>query len=364
MRILHIMQCANLGGMEQTTLLRMIGLKSRGNQVRLVSLNPLGQLEPLLKQNGIPAVGLPYRGRRGWRSLGLMYRAFRAEPVDAIMMHGHNLAAMLALGNLCRERRVLCLHFHHTGVKPEWQWRMVYRVALKQFPVVTYPTDFIRREAQAMWPPLAAISCTLRNPFPLPELASKEERAEARRSLGLPPDAPVVGNAGWLIERKRFDIFLRVAAAIARQAPDALFLIAGDGPLRASLVRMAAELGIADRVRWVGWQRDLTAFYSSLDVLHFNSHWDALGRTPLEALTYGVPVVASVVHGGLSEILDGQGYAYLTATHDVEWLKEKIVFLLSNPEVGRRMVTAARARLSGMCSPEKDLETICQLLRL
>ena len=364
MRILHIIQCANLGGMEQSALLEMKGLMARGHECRLVSLNPVGELGPLLEEGRIPAVGLPYRGRFGWRSLGAMYRGFRSVPADAVMMTGHNLAAMLALGNFCPERRLLCLHYHHAGVKPAWAWRTIYRVAVRQFQAVTYPSDFVRREAEALYPPLGALTHTVLYPLVVPDQPGEVRRGEARQRLGLPREARIVGNAGWLVRRKRFDVFLRVARAVASAVGDALFLIAGDGPLRPELEELARGLGIAGRVRWLGWQRDLTAFYSALDVLHFNSDWDAVGRTPIEALADGIPLVASVIHGGLAEIVDREEYGYVNSTHDEAWLAKKIVFLLENPEAGRRMASAARARLKELCSPERHVETICRLLRL
>ncbi len=77
--------------------------------------------------------------------------------------------------------------------------------------------------------------------------------------------------------------------------------------MRDSLQRLAASLGIATPgVIWTGWLTDLTPFYAGIDVLLFNSDWDALGLTPVEAMSYGVPVVASVEHGGLGEILDNR----------------------------------------------------------
>src|SRR5262249_4485352 len=135
--------------------------------------------------------------------------------------------------------------------------------------------------------------------------------------LGLPPEARVIGNAGWLIPRKRFDVFLRVAQNIAREEPNAFFLIAGDGPQAGSLRSLAWNLGIAQRIRWLGWKSDFTSFYRSLDLALFSTDWDALPRTPLEALGEGVPVVASAVNSGLWEILDEETYGFVFRTHDI-----------------------------------------------
>ncbi|MGD0013046.1 MAG: glycosyltransferase [Bryobacteraceae bacterium] len=362
MRILNIVQCTNLGGMERSTLLSMIGLQARGHECRLLSLNPLGPLAPELQAHGIPAIGLPYRGRGGWRSLPLVRRTLRSIQTDAVIMHGQNLGAMLALGDQCSGRRVLCQYYHHTGVKPPWQWRLIYRLAARRFNAITFPSDFVRLEAEALCPRIRPLSSTLRDPFLLARPVSAAERACARAELGVPLDAAVVGNAGWLIPRKRFDVFLRVAARVCSARPGTLFLIAGDGPERNALRSLAAGLAIEGSVRWLGWQADLTPFYRSLDVLLFNSDWDAMARTPMEAMSHGVAVVASVRNGGIQEMITGPEFGFLTGDHDEEWLASRVVMLIDDAGLRERSGAAARARLAAFSDAEAHTDRLLELL--
>lgn len=362
MRICNIIQCTNLGGMEHSSLALLIELKARGHQVELLSLNTLGDLGPILAAQKIPADGLPYRGRGGWRSLPRLKRRLARVRGDALVMTGHNLLAMLALGNLCRDRRLLSMHFHHAGVKPAWQWRLIYRVAALRFSAIAFPTDFIRREAEAIYPPIGAISHTIGSPISLREMPTESDRAAARRALDLPERAIIVGNAGWLIPRKRFDVFLRVAGNIAREEPTAFFVIAGEGPEGTALRSLAAQLGIADRVLWLGWQPDLSSFYGSLDLLLFNADWEALGRTPLEALAAGVPVVASVLHGGLSEVLDSASYPLLFDRHDTGRLTEAALGILRDRSRAASIVASARLRLERTASVSAYADRVWNLL--
>ena len=358
MRILHIIQCTNLGGMEHAALSITKGLQQRGHPCRWVSLNPLGDLKPLLDEAHVPSLGLPYRGPWGALGLPAMRRAFRAEPRDAVIMTGTNFSAMLALGSRRGEPRILCVHYHHTGVKPRWQWRLIYALARRRFRVITFPSDFVRREAEEIYPPIAAISKTIRTPLCLPPLPSLCEKSAARERLGIPRDVPVIGNAGWLIPRKRFDIFLRVAARVTACLPRALFVVAGDGPDRADLERLARELGVAQKVKWIGWQTDLNDFYCALDVLLFNSDWDAMPTTPVEAIGYGVPVVASLLQGGLREVVEPGSHLFLCSQHDVECLAEKLLFVLAHPEEARNMTMAGRRRLLEVMPVEQLVTTI------
>ena len=363
-RILHIMQCACLGGMEKATLELMCALKGVGYENRLVSLHPINGLGPLLEERGIPATGLKYRGPAGSFSIPEMAREFRRTMADGVVMTGHNLAAFTALAGLGCKKRLLFIHSHHRGIKPEWQWRAIYKAALRIFPRVAFCADFIREEAENIHPPLRAVSTTLRNPFQLPPLPSDEDRAMSRAALKIPEGMLVVGNAGWLIERKRWDVFLNVAARVARERSDVIFLASGDGPLRDGLRRQCNALGLTERVRWLGWQQDLTSFYHSLDVLVFNSDWDALPRTPLEAGAYGVPAVASAIHGGLSEVIASSRVGFLIDQHDEDLLASRTLQLLSDARLRRAMGAACRQFLAENHDPERNARELLTLLNL
>ncbi len=352
MKILNLIQCANLGGMEQVSLRLMRGLQARGHELRLLCLNPIGGLGPLLQASGIPFEGLPYAGRGGWRILPSLRRKFHEYPADAMIMTGHHLLAMPTMGNFAKGHRILAIHFHHAGEKPEWQWRLIYRVACSRFQAITFPADFIRQEAERIYPPVAALAHTVRNPLFMPALPTAEQKKAARRTLGLPMDGPIIGNAGWLIPRKRFDVFLQTAALILARCPEAHFVIAGNGGERVRLQALAARLNLTGRLTWTGWVQNMETFYHSLDVLLFNSDWDALPTTPLEAMSHGVPVVASVLNGGLKEIISAPDWGFLLNRHEPETLAEAVVHLLQNPAAAARISKAGRERIRLTSDPE------------
>lgn len=362
MRIINIMQGTNLGGMEQASLRLMLGLMNRGHACEVLSLNPIGSLGPLLEKQQIPAIGLPYLGKGGWRSFFRLWNALRNVRADALIMTGHSFLGMLALGGLCRGKRLLAIHFHHTGVKPVWQWRLIYRVACRCFQAITFPSDFIRAEAEELYPLVKNLAHTVRNPLVVPTLPTDEERSLARVALGIKADIPVIGNAGWLIPRKRFDVFLRVAHRVLQEEPTAIFLIAGDGEERTQLEAFARELDIFEKIVWLGWQQDLKLFYQSLDVMLFNSDFDAMGLSPLEAVSYGVPLVASVQQGGLKEIVDNDNGGFLLDSHDIAVLSEKTVYYVRNQDAARKAALECRDRIAQMSDTVRIAQEIESLL--
>ncbi|XHR26753.1 MAG: glycosyltransferase family 4 protein [Chthoniobacteraceae bacterium] len=365
MNLLNIIQCTNLGGMEQASLRLMKGFIQNGHRVSLLSLNPLGALTEALDTAGISSKGLDYIGEGRMRNWLLLRKLIQASAPDSILMTGHNLMAQLALGNVCWGRRVLAIHFHHSGVKRIWQWRIIYANACKRFRAIVFPSEFVRREAENIYPPLGEISHVIRYPMEMREAHSETDRQTARNILRLPGlDVPLVGNAGWLIKRKRWDVFLKVAAKVSAELPKVRFVIAGDGPEKNRLMSLATDLGIQEKVFWLGWIKEMKIFYQSLNAVLFNSDWDALPVTPQEAMSYGVPVVASILHGGLGEIILDHSQGFLLHEHETEMLADRLCTLIADPILANEVGKNGSARIALLSSPEKIGYAYEKLLRM
>jgi glycosyltransferase involved in cell wall biosynthesis len=100
--------------------------------------------------------------------------------------------------------------------------------------------------------------------------------------------------------------FLQAAAQLLRPCPEVEFVLVGDGPLRPGLEKMAAELGIKDKVLFLGERHDIPAVLASLDVSVLISASESLSNVILESMAAAVPVVASNVGGNPELVKDGQ----------------------------------------------------------
>ncbi len=359
MNILNIIQCANLGGMEQSSLRLMKALQIRGHSLQLISLNPIAGLGPLLSQSGIQACGLDY-AHDGWARTALQVRRMVANSdAEALILTGHNLPATMALFGVGPKRKLFAVHYYHQGVMPSWRWWLIYQLAVQVFQTITFPSDYVRREAEVICPSIAAIAETVRNPIEIPPLPSKLQSNTLRVQYGIPHDAPIIGNAGRLIDNKRFDVFLRVAAKIHQFHPNIHFLIAGDGEERGDLEALAADLGLYSVTHFTGWLSDLDPFYAAIDVLLFNSDWDCFPTTPIEAMAHGIPVVASLLHGGLREILDERN-GWFMDKHDEELLCYNVLEALGSEGKSRGIV--ARRIVCEFSDPHIIAERIEQKL--
>jgi glycosyltransferase involved in cell wall biosynthesis len=132
------------------------------------------------------------------------------------------------------------------------------------------------------------------------------DRDRARRELGIAPGERVAAIVGSLHRRKGHGVLLGALRRLADDGRAPVLLAAGDGPERARLEGAARELGVAERVRWLGRLEDVRPVLAAADVVVAPSLAEGLGVAAIEALAAGRPVVASAV-GGLGELVrDGR----------------------------------------------------------
>jgi glycosyltransferase involved in cell wall biosynthesis len=116
-------------------------------------------------------------------------------------------------------------------------------------------------------------------------------RARTREALGLREDAFVIGHVGRFKSSKNHRFLLDVAAAVFAREPRASLVLVGDGELMPEIEARARELGIADRVAFVGARADVPALMRAMDVFVFPSQYEGLGLVLLEAQASGLPCV-------------------------------------------------------------------------
>ncbi|HID08695.1 TPA: glycosyltransferase family 1 protein, partial [Candidatus Micrarchaeota archaeon] len=171
------------------------------------------------------------------------------------------------------------------------------------------------------------------------------DREEFRREIGA-QGLRLVETVVRLEWAKGVDVFLRAAADVVREFPNTLFIIVGDGNLkwRLKLERLASRLGIPDKVRFLGFRRDVPRIMAALDIFVLASRREASGGVILEAGLAGAPVVASTADGIPEYIEDGKtGLLFPVGDHRA--LARRILLLLSNPRLARRLAEAHRRRV-------------------
>jgi glycosyltransferase involved in cell wall biosynthesis len=192
--------------------------------------------------------------------------------------------------------------------------------------------------------------------------APADARQTQRLELGLPDDRFVVTWLGRMTEIKRADDLLRAFALVRGSGIDAALLLVGDGPLRAALEALAAELGIAEDCRFTGYREDVGPIYAASDAVALTSANEGTPVSVIEAQAAGLPAVATDVGGVRDVVADGRT-GFLAPAGDVSAIAERLVDLASRPDLRRELGEAGREHVRDRYSVPRLLDDVDRLYR-
>ncbi len=192
---------------------------------------------------------------------------------------------------------------------------------------------------------IRAIASAIENDIPE---ATPSSRAAARLRLGVPEDALVVGTVGRLAPQKAPQDMVAAMEAMARA--DVYFVWVGGGPLLESTRKRIERRGLAGRFLLLGERQDVGALLPAFDVFALASLYEGLPCSIVEAMTCGVPVVATAVNA-VPEVVVAGRTGLLVPPGAPKLLGRAIAYMLDHPDEGKRMASAARAQLGDRFHP-------------
>ncbi len=189
--------------------------------------------------------------------------------------------------------------------------------------------DYMRREG---WP---EDRCRLIGNFcDAPNFASRNTvRQEVRRETGVPADATVLLALGRLHPKKAHDVLFRAMVSV----PGTYLLLAGEGPIRGELDNLAADLGLNDRIRFLGWRRDAERLFAAADICVMPSRFEPLGNVILEAWANRTPVIAARATGPEWLVEDNKS-GLLFPIDNAEALASALQRLIGDPALAEALV--------------------------
>jgi glycosyltransferase involved in cell wall biosynthesis len=196
--------------------------------------------------------------------------------------------------------------------------------------------------------------------------ARREPRQDARAALGLDAVAPVIAVLGRISDWKGQDVLVRALAEPPLRERRVLGLIAGEVWPGAedrldSVLRLARELDVADRLQLPGFRDDVNAVYGAADVIAVPSTApDPLPGTAIESAAAGCAVIAAA-HGGLPEIIRDRRTGRLVPPRDPRALAQAAAELIDDPVERERLGYAAAADVSERFAPQRLLTAVQDL---
>lgn len=183
-----------------------------------------------------------------------------------------------------------------------------------------------------------------------------------RQELSVGPDTKIIATIGSITPRKGHSIFIEAASKLKDSFEDVEFLIVGDGEkqLVSELTAKARRMGLADTLHFVGWRTDIANIMAGINLLVVSAEQEAFGRTIIEAMAAGVPVVATRSGGPEEIVIDGVT-GFLVPVNNPEQLAVAAARILSNNDLAFQFSKAGHARVKEHFSEDvyvRNIETI------
>jgi len=315
MRVLHVFGKMDRGGAETglVRLLRHIDRESYQTDILVHTTEP-GTLDDAVRSLGARIISCPSYSQplRYARNLARIVRQY--GPYDIVHSHvhlysGYILGIAFALGIPIR-----IAHAHTTSNNPRGSGgvsRELYVRAVKAAIAMFATGGFaVSREcAESLFPPIRETNNrwkVLHSGIDLEPFAVCADQKALRKDLGLTSASVVIGHVGRFDDGKNHSFFVDTALMFLKEEPKAMFLLVGDGPLRARTEERVRELGVRDRFVFLGVRTDVPSLMiGAMDALLFPSKFEGLPITILEAQAAALPCVVSDVITKECDVLHG-----------------------------------------------------------
>jgi glycosyltransferase involved in cell wall biosynthesis len=339
-RVAHVLRSLEFGGAERLVV-DLAGLQKASGRIapEFVCLESFGPLLEEAERRGIPCVLAGTGGIRYVSGIWRLWRRFSLGRPDIV--HTHNYLSHVHAAPAARLAGIPVIHTKHGKAVTSFAWSKRFRKFLYELAdaivVVSKETgESFRAKSGVDRAKLTVIY----NGIDTSRFASLD-RAAARRELGLDEDRIVFGAVSRLDPVKDHPTMLRAFKSAVDRCARCMLLVVGDGPERATIERLIAELGLGQTVRLEGFRSDIPTYLVSLDVFLQPSTEEGLSLTILEAAATGVPIVASRV-GGTPEIIESGKTGTLVPAGDVAALARALGGFIEDPEPFREMARRAR----------------------
>ena len=335
----------DVGGMERVVLDLCRTAVEQGSKVTLLCLDKPGELSRQALDTGAKVISLGKS--EGVDSAMRTCTASLIAEIRPDIIHTHQIGVLWYVGDGAREAgHIPVVHTEHIdnvakakGHYRKFRARALWHLAGRNADLFCCVSNDIARSA-ARWHtvPKAKID-VVTNGIDTGRYSKQHCGDEIRSSLGIPLDAPVIGSVARLDEVKRQDLLIHAVAKLGKEHDDVQLLLVGDGAWRRRLEELAAELNIASRVHFAGYQDRTERYLAALDIFALTSRLEGLPLVLLEAGAVGLPVVSSAV-GGIPQALENGKTGVLFPQGDLSALVRALRELLAHPIERARMSDA------------------------
>ena len=332
-RVLHVDTAATWRGGQNQVLLTARGMAARGIAAP-VACRGGGELASRAGAAGATVLPLPFRGDLWPPAIVALAGVLRRERPDAVLLHDpHAVSAGLVAARLAGQLPLVAVRRVDFPLRGAFS-RAKYRACFRVVAVSRAIGSVVERGGV----PRSRLRLVYEG---VPDRAPLPGGREVLAGLGIPPGAPVVGNVAALTGHKDHATLVEAMALLRPRVPEARLVIAGEGELRPALEALVRDRGLGDRVAFAGFRHDLDRLLPAFSVFCLSSRLEGLGTSLLDAMAFGLPVVATAA-GGIPEAVEDGVTGRVVPPRDPAGLAAALADVLGDE--GRRRAFGAAGR--------------------
>lgn len=342
-RVLHVIQSLNYGGMERVLADIVLGCDPGRFESHVLCLQYFGRFSHGLEDVASLHVAEPM-GRGSLLRPAALTRQIASIAPDVVHSHSgvwHKASLAARRAGVAR-----VIHTEHGRWKPDTAIsRIVEALAARRTDVVVAVSQRLSEELPSMlWIDPNRVTL-IPNGIDTSEYRPRPDAGHIRRELGLSPTVPVIGSIGRLEPIKGYDVMIEAFARLREMnaSHGAVLVLAGEGTQRAELESLATARGLEGLVHFLGWRDDVHQLQSMFQIFTMSSRSEGTSISLLEAMSAGLaPVVTDV--GGNRAVLGPELAHGLVPSEDPAALATRWALSLSDPELRARDAALARQR--------------------
>lgn len=266
MKVLHIMLSRGLGGIEQVFLDYTMMLRAEG-----LDVIPVVHPEALIASHAPDAIMLPNFGKWDVRAMLRLRKILQLHSPDCIITHGNR--ALSLVRPICGKIKLFPVAHNY--------WLKRFKGLQNAIAITEDVAKHLRNEG-------------VTNVKVIPNIIKTPTTITSRDTLQTPL---IIGTMGRFVHKKGFDIFIQALASLKEKNIPFQAVIGGSGEEEKTLKTLSANLNLQENIRFIGWVKDKTAFFSNLDIFCLPSRSEPFGIVLLEAFAHGIPVVSTPNEG-------------------------------------------------------------------
>ena len=340
MKVLYVIDSMAIGGAE-AVVRNLVSELISSNQIsdaEVAVLYEIGKFGQDLEMSGIKVHNLGFRHKYDPLGIPRLVHLIRSKRFDIVHVHLFPASYFGAIASLTSKSSsfIFTEHNAYNRRRNGPLYRFLDRHVYHRYEEIISVSQAVAAQLASWLPEVMHKNCVIPNGVLVPDVAGQQARFDLRR-------IPRILFAGTLKPAKGVDILLYALGGMKDVAYE--LVVAGDGPDRKKLQALSEFLGLDSNIRFIGKREDLNDWILWADCMVVPSRWEGLPMVVLESMSFGTPVVASMV-GGIPEVIEDGKNGWLIEPENIDSLSMTLKRLLGNPAEFVRCGNNARETIS------------------